>query len=229
MYPYPDPDRRDYGGRPRDPRYAADFNPSQPLRQTRGALSQAATLLTPPVTTTQSLPGRPTYSQRFSGQQQSYQGPSTQWYRPPYSRHSPYPVQSSAERLNIFRPRSQDRRQRSRQAKKWKPWEHTFCCLAVKTQRLPPGPMQRGKLMTAGLGEKFLVFNEDADAEEVHFELLQAYPKLHTAGGYVTFCILMHNRFIPMISGTNSFVPVRAMYTSWKLYRHHLQDTRYHT
>ena len=52
--------------------------------------------------------------------------------------------------------------------------------------------MQRGELMTAGLGEKCLVLNEDADSEEVHPELLQACPKLHTAGGYVTFCFLMH-------------------------------------
>ena len=154
MYPFPDLDHRDYGGRPRDPRSAADFNPSQPLRQTRGALSQSAILLTPPVTTTQSLSGSAPYSQRFSGQQQSYQGPSTQWYCPLYSWHSPYHVQSSAERLNIFRPRSQDRHQRSRQAKKRKPWEHTFCCLAIKTQRLPPGQMQRGELIPAGLGEK---------------------------------------------------------------------------
>ena len=49
--------------------------------------------------------------------------------------------------------------------------------------------------MTAGLGEKYLVFSEDADAEEVHLELLQAYPKLQTAGGYVTFCILIYNIF----------------------------------
>lgn len=50
--------------------------------------------------------------------------------------------------------------------------------------------------MTAGLGEKYLVFSEDADAEEVHLELLQAYPKVQTVGGYVTFCILMYDTLL---------------------------------
>ena len=44
--------------------------------------------------------------------------------------------------------------------------------------------------MTAGLGEKSLVFSEDADSEEVHIELLEAYPKLRSAGGYVSFFLI---------------------------------------
>ena len=56
----------------------------------------------------------------------------------------------AAERLSIFRPRGRQRSKFSAQrAKKRKLWEHTFCCLASRKQRAPPGPMERGVLMTA--------------------------------------------------------------------------------
>ena len=54
--------------------------------------------------------------------------------------------------------------------------------------------MEHGLLMTVGLREKSMVFDEFADSEEVHAELLQAYPKLHSGAGYVTFS--SHNQYI---------------------------------
>ena len=45
--------------------------------------------------------------------------------------------------------------------------------------------MDRGHLMQAGLGEKLLSFDEFADAEDIHSNLLAAFPKLHAGGGYV--------------------------------------------
>ena len=68
--------------------------------------------------------------------------------------------------------------------KKAKIWDHHFFCLASKTQCSPPGPIDRGHLMQAGLGGKSLSFMETSDAEMFHEDLLDAFPKLHTGGGY---------------------------------------------
>ena len=45
--------------------------------------------------------------------------------------------------------------------------------------------MDCGRLMQAGLGEKLLSFYEFTDAEDIHSNLLAAFPKLHAGGGYV--------------------------------------------
>ena len=63
-------------------------------------------------------------------------------------------------------------------------WEHTFVCLASKVQSSVPGPIDRGRLMQAGLGERLLSFVESDDAEMLHGDLLQGFPKLREAGGY---------------------------------------------
>ena len=65
--------------------------------------------------------------------------------------------------------------------KKAKIWEHQFVCLASKTQC---GPPDRGNLMQAGLGGKTLSFVDTCDAEMFHEDLLDAFPKLRTGGGY---------------------------------------------
>ena len=81
-----DADRR-YGERPRDPRSAR----TAALRQTRGALSQAATLLTEPVTTTGGSSTRSRSDTALFNSQ--YQGPSShhQSYWGPSSQQESYP------------------------------------------------------------------------------------------------------------------------------------------
>ena len=44
--------------------------------------------------------------------------------------------------------------------------------------------MDRGRLMQAGLGGKTLSMMESADAEDLHHDLLEAFPKLRSGGGY---------------------------------------------
>ena len=151
------PDRR---GRPSDPRAASN-------RTTKDFLSQAASLLTPAsnaAPSTRSASGIP-------------------WQQDPAG-------SSHRKRFNIFRPQVSQQRSRSvsvpRKAKKRKLqfWEHCFCCLASTTQCSPPGPMDRGRLMQAGLGGETLSIMESADAEDLHHDLLEAFPKLRAGGGY---------------------------------------------
>ena len=63
-------------------------------------------------------------------------------------------------------------------------WEHTFICLANKTQSSPQSPMEKGQLIQAGLGGKLLCMFEHCDADELHHELLNTFPKLRAGGGY---------------------------------------------
>ena len=63
-------------------------------------------------------------------------------------------------------------------------WNHDFICLARNDQDTPPSPMERAKLMQAGLGLKKLTFFEDIDNESFHQELLEAFPNLSEAGGF---------------------------------------------
>lgn len=66
--------------------------------------------------------------------------------------------------------------------------EHQFICLASKTQCSPPGPIDHGHLIDAGLGEKTLSVVETSDAEMFHEHFLDAFPKLRTGGGYELLC-----------------------------------------
>jgi len=56
--------------------------------------------------------------------------------------------------------------------------------LASKVQDYSPSPMDRGQLLQAGLGDKNISFVESADAEDLHYDLLEAFPKLKSGGGY---------------------------------------------
>lgn len=100
------------------------------------------------------------------------------------------PITAFSERLNIFRPGGNLQRSRSasssRRNKKRKiqTWEHTFICLSKMSQCSPPSPMDRGRLMQAGLGAKSLCILEHTDAEDLHHELLDLFPKLQAGGGY---------------------------------------------
>ena len=163
------PDRR---GRPSDPRAASNrsLRLSRPLGETRDFLSQAASLLTPAsnaAPSTRSAPGIP-------------------WQQDPAG-------SSHRERFNIFRPQVSRQRSRSvsvpRKAKKRKLqfWEHCFCCLASTTQCSPPGPMDRGRLMQAGLGGKTLSIMESADAEDLHHDLYGGPNESNISDSYLLY------------------------------------------
>ena len=163
---------------PSDPRMAA----------IRSRLSHSASLLTPPrnYPTTQPVPGS------SQSRRENFAGTAA----PFTCGHSGFSVGAAVqspsfyrERLDIFRPRQRSRsasvpRKSRNMKKKAKIWDHHFFCLASKTQCSPPGPIDRGHLMQAGLGGKSLSFMETSDAEMFHEDLLDAFPKLHTGGGY---------------------------------------------
>ena len=141
----------------RDPRAAASREPERALEETRQLLSRATSLLNPP--TAAEIIGTPSTS-----------GLQTQRQR---------------ERINIFRPQAKrQRRSSAPNPKKRKYWEHTFCCLASRVQESCPSPIDRAHLLQAGLGDKRISIIESADAEDLHFHLLEAFSKLRPGGGY---------------------------------------------
>lgn len=73
-----------------------------------------------------------------------------------------------------------------RQVKKRKvpTWTHTFVCLANKDQECIPEAGERAELHLAGLGEKKIQLTSDSDANDIHFEFLEQFPKLSSGGGY---------------------------------------------
>ena len=66
------------------------------------------------------------------------------------------------------------------------PWTHRFVCLSDCSQHyIPTTASQKDTLMSAGLGEKKIVFEDvDCSAEIFKDTLLQNYPKLKEGGGY---------------------------------------------
>ena len=164
---------------PTDPRATSNSRLSRPLREARDCLSRAGSVLTPAVVTCNA---------QVTAQVTAPVGIERQTQRHPIQSTLQPPQLWQPERLSIFRPRDSRRRIRSllnrTRSRKRKLWERTFCCLASKTQTSPPGPSERGYLLQAGLGGKTLSFIESSDAEELHQDLLEAFPKLCTAGGY---------------------------------------------
>lgn len=67
---------------------------------------------------------------------------------------------------------------------KFATWSHMFVCLAFKNQNVIPDPLDRPMLQIAGLGEKKIQFPGDSDANGIHRQLMEEFPKLHNAGGY---------------------------------------------
>ena len=63
-------------------------------------------------------------------------------------------------------------------------WQHDFLSLANIDQVSPPSPMERAKLMQAGLGLKSLSFPDCCGSDYFHQELIDAFPRLQEAGGY---------------------------------------------
>lgn len=114
---------------------------------------------------------------------------------PQHGRSSSYHFE---ERFNIFRPQSICRKHslsltRKSRKRKLQLWEHAFCCLASTDEDSPPSAMERARLMQAGLGEKKLSFMENADAEDIHHDLIETFPKLRMGGGYELLCTSERN------------------------------------
>lgn len=65
-------------------------------------------------------------------------------------------------------------------------WKHRFVCLAYRDQsKLPTTDTEKDDLLKAGLGEQIIEFDDlDMDANEI---LLEAYPQLKDAGGFMFF------------------------------------------
>ena len=63
-------------------------------------------------------------------------------------------------------------------------WQHSFVCLADVGQTRVPTPLEKARLVQAGLGQKEIPFFEHGESSEFHHELLDAFPKLKQAGGY---------------------------------------------
>ena len=68
--------------------------------------------------------------------------------------------------------------------KKLPSWTHTWVCLAQKGDQHNPDPEERSVLQLAGLGEKRFPILLHSDAQDIHAELLEQFPKLEKAGGY---------------------------------------------
>jgi hypothetical protein len=163
----------------------------KPRSQTRGSdLMETRNLLAEAVATlerlTSSQPDLAPVSSRTFSQPQ-----------PPVSSHlvsnSARPTQDGrtharSERLNLFRSRtvnwnSSRRPSSSRNKRKISTWQHDFICLAKTHTTSPPSPLEKGILLQAGLGLQRLSLTDCNDSELFHSELLEAFPKLHDAGG----------------------------------------------
>lgn len=94
--------------------------------------------------------------------------------------------QNRLERLSLFRPRAGEPQSRNRSIKKRKVsfWSHDFICLARIDQCVSPSPMDKAKLIQAGLGLKSVSFLECGGVESFHQDLLDAFPKLQEGGGF---------------------------------------------
>lgn len=68
--------------------------------------------------------------------------------------------------------------------KKLPTWTHTLVCLSRSGDQQNPDPEERCALQLAGLGEKRFPMFLHSDAQDIHTELLEQFPKLEDAGGY---------------------------------------------
>lgn len=68
-------------------------------------------------------------------------------------------------------------------------WKHRFVCLAYRDQvKIPTTDTDKDDLLKAGLGEKVIEFDDlDMDANSFRDVILEAYPQLINAGGFMFF------------------------------------------
>ena len=57
--------------------------------------------------------------------------------------------------------------------------------MAFKGQCRVPGTLDKGELYHSGLGLRTIAFAENGDSEQFHAEVLNTFPKLKDAGGYI--------------------------------------------
>jgi hypothetical protein len=63
-------------------------------------------------------------------------------------------------------------------------WSHDFVCLSDIEQVKTPSAFERSKLLAAGLRLKKLTLSLTDDYDDVHYYIMEAFPKLKDAGGY---------------------------------------------
>ena len=57
----------------------------------------------------------------------------------------------------------------------------------------------RETLSTFGLGEKLISLRYNANAEDLHYKLIQTYPPLHSCGGYTLLKCLGNSKSLQVI------------------------------
>ena len=84
------------------------------------------------------------------------------------------------------------------------PWTHKFVCLATHNQTsIPTTAIEKDVLISAGLGEKKIVFdNVECVAEEFRKILFDTFPKLKDGGGYQLCKCRPNTREIEILSST---------------------------
>ena len=93
---------------------------------------------------------------------------------------SPSTASTSAQ----FQPLRHTRRLSEKRPYHTKKWQHVFVCLSQVGQFMPPDTTERVRLAQAGLGEKRICCSYDSGVDELHQELLAAFPPLRGGGGY---------------------------------------------
>ena len=108
-------------------------------------------------------------------------------------------------------------------------WQHSFVCLADVGQTRVPAPLEKAKLMQAGLGQRDVAFLEFGGSSEFHLELLEAFPKLKQAGGYELLRTSEHSNkelaVIPPPSGGYTAQYLKAVVSQAKVYVRPLQHS----
>ena len=106
-------------------------------------------------------------------------------------------------------------------------WQHPFICLSECGQTKVPTPLEKARLMQAGLGSKEISFFEHAESSEFHHDLLEAFPKLKGAGGYELLRTSDRSNkemaVIPPPPGGYTAVYLRAVVAQAKVYVRPLQ------
>lgn len=80
-------------------------------------------------------------------------------------------------------------------------WKHRFVCLPYLDQvRIPTTDTDKDDLLKSGLGEKVIELNLDLNVNEFKDAIVEAYPKLRDAGGYLFFKCIPNTRNLEPLS-----------------------------
>ena len=130
----------------------------------------------------------------------------------------------------LFQPLQHSRRRHW--TKKYRPysekrWQHVFVCLSQVGQFIPPDTADRVRLVQAGLGEKRVSCGWGSGVDELHRELLSAFPRLRSGGGYEFLKIdeasRRHLSVVPPPAGGYSPTYLRAVFLQAKVFIRPLQ------